>query len=101
MTTNAAASASYRGHPRERFDGYATWPLTCRCTYDPDAGLRDVPLVDMAATTIEPSPNTGGERPAAKANAEPAPPARTRVYWRAVVRTGGQVSASRERDRVE
>ena len=63
----------------------------------------------MAATTIEPTPNTGGERPAGKAKAEqaapvapaPAPPAKERVYWRAVVRTGGQVGASRERDRVE
>jgi hypothetical protein len=55
----------------------------------------------MAATTIEPTPNTDGERPVGKANAEPAPPVKTRVYWRAVVRTGGQVSGSRERDRVE
>jgi hypothetical protein len=57
----------------------------------------------MAATTIEPTPNTGGERPTGKANAGPATPviAAPRVYWRAVVRTGGQVSASRERDRVE
>jgi hypothetical protein len=55
----------------------------------------------MAATTIEPTPNTGGERPAGKAKAEPAAPDVPRVYWRAVVRTGGQVSASRERDRVE
>jgi hypothetical protein len=55
----------------------------------------------MAATTIEPTPNTGGERPAGKAKAEPAAPVKTRVYWRAVVRAGGQVAASRERDRVE
>jgi hypothetical protein len=58
----------------------------------------------MAATTIEPTPNTGGERPAggkAKAEAEVAAPVPKRVYWRAVVRTGGQVAASRERDRVE
>jgi hypothetical protein len=55
----------------------------------------------MAATTIEPTPNTGGERPAGKAKAEPAVPAATRVYWRAVVRAGGQVGASRERDRIE
>src|SRR5438477_8167093 len=57
----------------------------------------------MAATTIEPTPNTGGERPAGKAKAEPAAPpvVKRRVYWRAVVRTGGQVAASRERDRVE
>jgi hypothetical protein len=55
----------------------------------------------MAATTIEPTPNTGGERPAGKAKVEPAAPAKTRVFWRAVVRTGGQVAASRERDRVE
>jgi hypothetical protein len=55
----------------------------------------------MAATTIEPTPNTGGERPAGKAKPEPAAPVKTRVYWRAVVRTGGQLGASRERDRVE
>jgi hypothetical protein len=55
----------------------------------------------MAATTIEPAPNTGGERPAGKAKAEPAAPLKKRVFWRAVVRTGGQVSSSRERDRVE
>ncbi|MBV9577554.1 MAG: hypothetical protein JO057_03070 [Chloroflexi bacterium] len=57
----------------------------------------------MAATTIEPSPgsNPGGERPAGKAKAEPAAPVVTRVYWRAVVRTGGQVGSTRERDRVE
>lgn len=54
----------------------------------------------MAATTIEPTPNTDGERPASKAKAEGAATAR-RVFWRAVVRTGGQVAASRERDRVE
>src|SRR5919197_174996 len=55
----------------------------------------------MAATTIDPTPNTGGERPAGKAKAEPAAPVAKRLFWRAVVRTGGQVSASRERDRVE
>jgi hypothetical protein len=57
----------------------------------------------MAATTIEPTPNSGGEQPADKANAEVAvvPVVKPRVYWRAVVRTGGQVSPSRERDRVE
>ncbi len=56
----------------------------------------------MAATAIEPTPNTGDERPAGKAKAEPAAAAETpRVYWRAVVRTGGQVGATRERDRVE
>ena len=54
----------------------------------------------MAATAIEPTPNTDGERPASKAKADGAAPA-PRVYWRAVVRTGGHVSASRERDRVE
>jgi len=57
----------------------------------------------MAATTIEPAPDAG-ERPAGKAKAEPeAAPASVprRTFWRAVVRTGGQVSASRERDRVE
>jgi hypothetical protein len=56
----------------------------------------------MAATTIEPTPNTGGERPAGgKAKAEVAAPVPKRTYWRAIVRTGGQVHASRERDRVE
>jgi hypothetical protein len=61
----------------------------------------------MAATTIDPTPNSGGERPASKAKGEvaapaPAPaPVAQRVFWRAVVKTGGQVSASRERDRVE
>ena len=60
-----------------------------------------VPLHPMAATTIEPTPNTGDELPAGKAKAEPAAPKQKRVYWRAVVRTGGQLGASRERDRVE
>jgi hypothetical protein len=59
----------------------------------------------MAATTTEPTPNSGGERPAGKAKAEAAAPAapvaKPRVFWRAVVRTGGVVSATRERDRVE
>src|SRR5438105_11720552 len=62
----------------------------------------------MAATTIDPTPNGGGEpateakpEPPAEVKAEPAAPAAKRVYWRAVVRTGGQVAASRERDRVE
>jgi hypothetical protein len=66
----------------------------------------------MAATTIDPTPNSGSEPPAAKADtaapaaeqaAPTAPPVVTkpRVLWRAVVRTGGQVAASRERDRVE
>jgi hypothetical protein len=59
----------------------------------------------MAATTIEPTPDTGGERPEGTPKAEapaPAPVApRPRTFWRAVVRTGGQVAASRERDRVE
>src|SRR5919202_1853455 len=32
---------------------------------------------------------------------EPAAPIGKRLFWRAVVRTGGQVAASRERDRVE
>jgi hypothetical protein len=64
--------------------------------------LRDVPFITMAATTIEPTPNNGGERPASgKAKAVAAAPVAERTYWRAVVRTGGQVSASRERDRVE
>jgi hypothetical protein len=61
----------------------------------------------MAATTIDPTPTSGGEppaTPATKEKAEPAAPvapATKRVFWRAVVRTGGQVAASRERDRVE
>ena len=55
----------------------------------------------MAATTIEPTPDTGDERPEGKAKAEAAAPIKSRVYWRAVVRTGGQVGATRERDRVE
>lgn len=57
----------------------------------------------MAATTIEPSPDAG-ERPTGKGKAEPVSPpalAPERRYWRAVVRTGGQIAASRERDRVE
>jgi hypothetical protein len=55
----------------------------------------------MAATTIEPTPDAG-ERRTGKAKAEAAAaPARPRVFWRAVVRTGGQIAASRERDRVE
>jgi hypothetical protein len=57
----------------------------------------------MAATTIEPTPDAG-ERPAAtgkgKAEAAAAPVA-SRKFWRAVVRTGGQIGASREKDRVE
>jgi hypothetical protein len=57
----------------------------------------------MAATTIGPTPNSGGEPPATEAKVEPAAPVTVtkRVLWRAVVRTGGQVAASRERDRVE
>jgi len=56
----------------------------------------------MAATTIEPTPNTDGERPAGKPKADAAEPvAKKRVYWRAFVKTGGQLGASRERDRVE
>ena len=51
----------------------------------------------MPASTIEPTPETGGERPAGKPKAEPVAPARPRVFWRAVVRTGGQLGASRER----
>src|SRR4051794_9160833 len=59
----------------------------------------------MASTTIEPTPEAN-ERPAGKAKAERAPspakpPLATRRYWRAVVRSGGQINASRERDRVE
>lgn len=56
----------------------------------------------MAATTIDPTPETGGEGPTrGKAKAEIPTAPTNRVYWRAVVRTGGQVAASRERDRVE
>src|SRR5438046_308536 len=52
----------------------------------------------MAATTIEPTPNTGDERPAGKAKAEPAPVETPRVYWRAgagvgVVRGAGVAAA--------
>jgi hypothetical protein len=55
----------------------------------------------MAATTIEPTPDAS-ERPVSKGKAEAAPVAvASRTFWRAVVRTGGQISASRERDRVE
>jgi hypothetical protein len=57
----------------------------------------------MAATTIEPAPDAD-EQPAGKAKAEPQAepaPLAPRTFWRAVVRTGGQVSPSRERDRVE
>ena len=55
----------------------------------------------MAATTIDPTPDAG-EQPQGKAKAEAAAvPVSQRVFWRAVVRTGGQISASRERDRVE
>jgi len=58
----------------------------------------------MAATTIEPAPDAD-EQPASKAKAEPQAepaPVAPRTFWRAVVRTGvGQVSPSRERDRVE
>ena len=56
----------------------------------------------MAQTTIEPSSRPGEEpdkdQPAPTA---PATPPRERTFWRAIVRTGGQVAASRERDRVE
>ena len=55
----------------------------------------------MAATTIESTPNSGSERSATKSKTAEAAPAAQRVFWRAVVRTGGQVGASRERDRVE
>lgn len=55
----------------------------------------------MAATTVEPTPNAGDEQPAGKAKAEQPTVAAKRVFWRAVVRTGGQVSAGRERDRVQ
>ena len=55
----------------------------------------------MAASTTEPTSDSG-QRPGGKAKAEaPAVPVQPRVFWRAVVRTGGQISASRERDRVE
>jgi hypothetical protein len=69
--------------------------------FTPDARLRDVPLDPMPATTTETTPDTGGERPAGTATSAPAPPIKPRVYWRAVVRSGGQVGATRERDRVE
>jgi hypothetical protein len=58
----------------------------------------------MAATTIEPTPtsNTDGEQPVGDGNSQVAvAPVAKRVYFRAFVRTGGQVGASRERDRVE
>jgi hypothetical protein len=56
----------------------------------------------MAATTIDSTPPSGGsERSATKSKAREAVPAAQRVFWRAVVRTGSQVGASRERDRVE
>ena len=55
----------------------------------------------MAATTIDPIPNSGGEQPATEAKVEAPAPVTKRVFWRAVVRTGGPVAASRERDRVE
>jgi hypothetical protein len=58
-------------------------------------------ILTMAATTIEPTPDTGGERPSKQAKAETPAPVAQRTFWRAVVRTGGQVAASRERDRVE
>jgi hypothetical protein len=58
-------------------------------------------ILPMAATTIEPTPETGGERPAGKAKADAPAPVAQRKYWRAVVRAGGQVAASREKDRVE
>ena len=65
-------------------------------------------IIPMAATTIDPTPNGGGEpateakpEPPIEAKAEPASPPTKRILWRAVVKTGGQVSASRERDRVE
>jgi hypothetical protein len=55
----------------------------------------------MAATTIEPTPDAS-ERPVGKAKAAEAVPAvRSRTFWRAVVRTGGQISASRAKGRVE
>ncbi|HEV7666763.1 MAG TPA: hypothetical protein VGQ62_24730 [Chloroflexota bacterium] len=56
----------------------------------------------MAATTTKPTPSSGGERPSSvKGKRDVAAPVARRVYWRAVVRTGSQVAASRERDRVE
>jgi len=75
--------------------------LPLRYISDPDPELRVVPLEGMAASTIEPTPNTGGQRPVDKAKAERVAAVPTRVYWRAVVRTGGQVGSTRERDRVE
>jgi len=70
------------------------------------APLRKDTIDPMAATTIEPGPNAG-ERPAGKAakaaaaDSPPTVPVSVRRFWRAVVRTGGPVSAMRERDRVE
>ncbi|MCA1648418.1 MAG: hypothetical protein LC797_24150 [Chloroflexi bacterium] len=55
----------------------------------------------MAATTIDPTPNSGGEQPATEPTPKPVAPATKRILWRAVVRTSGTVSNSRERDRVE
>ena len=57
----------------------------------------------MAATTIEPAPDAGGRSTGkAKAGAQTAAtPMVGRTFWRAVVRTGGQIAAARERDRVE
>src|SRR5260370_24165773 len=70
--------------------------------------IRGRKINPMAAPTSAPPPNGGGEQateakpePSTEAKAEPAAPGRKRILWRAVVRTGGQVSASRERDRVE
>ncbi len=56
----------------------------------------------MAATTIDPTPDAE-ERPAGKGKAPSVAvaPAVTRKYWRAVVRTGGQASSNRDRDRTE
>ena len=71
-------------------------------TGDPGFQTQGRKIQAMAATTIESTSNTGSERPAGgKAKAEAAPSVARRVYWRAIVRTGGQVHASRERDRVE
>ncbi|HEY3058438.1 MAG TPA: hypothetical protein VGL99_05635 [Chloroflexota bacterium] len=59
----------------------------------------------MAAPTTEPTPDAGERPTGPTGKAEPAPAApavvRQRRFWRAVVRSGGEGSTSRERERVE
>jgi hypothetical protein len=66
----------------------------------------------MAATTIEPAEpaepapesaeRSTGTAQASKAETAPArAPVAERMVWRAVVRTGGQIAARRERERIE